>query len=86
MEERILPLTMDKYLKLHKYEANECILLDDGTPFFSEGAKVLERPYNSWEWIVYEHKGTIILREYWDMVPDWDGIRCDTYKVIRKEQ
>jgi hypothetical protein len=69
---------------IYKYAFGERILLDDGSDFFGDGVKVLERPYNSWEHVLYENKGMLILRTYWDMVPDWDDIRCDHYKIETK--
>ena len=69
---------------IYKYAFGERILLDDGSDFFGDGVKVLERPYNNWEYVLYENKGMLILRTYWDMVPDWDGIRCNHYKIETK--
>ena len=66
---------------LHKYEFGEKILLNDGTDFFGDAVKVLHRPYNSWEYVLYENGGMQVLRTYWDIVPDWDDARCTNYLV-----
>lgn len=74
-------IDMKSFKKLHKYKFGEKILLNDGTDFFGEGVKVLHRTYNSWEHVLYENKGMLVLRTYWDIVPDWDDVRCDNYRV-----